>query len=601
MSYETFLLGQYNIECCGLFYDNGVYLIHCPTVTANTQSLEGENLHHWFDMRKIIGTNIKIVNALPENAIKVDTDVDKAKSPGTGYLVTNSDIVYEINLLIPGIFPDYEIQLGNPITIVFKEEVTQEGIHELEAIFQMNVFPIKCSFINDPAAITKTEAPAGGFFSYIIPSRYAKHKMGKQLADKWEEDEDEWIINRGQILSGKMEGIDRENYFNAKKFRCVIDCRAGTPFNIRSYLSLYEEVCIVLPLKNIESVLKGLDISREELIELVSLNKLQILAPSSIELYDLPLMESLVYTNSRNVHLARRLTSLILQENSRRNPLYLPFLPLEERKILLQSCDQASQVLSDTERKKIQKLLSSLGNSWVRMPNAINQLPSGFLSAYGIPDMLDTIFFEDAPAHQNLSIDTKLAAPSVELTAALGATFVPVLNELTPIYRMIADLYSGIPNENWIIQKPDYANFAVEDLLVISDKIPVIEFAQTFTGAEINRFRETILAISQNAKDLEDLETNISAFNHFVKSYEKDKNKLNLMNLSGFVLKQSGKTEGIPFASWLIKILQKYVLKQARKSTKLGAILDQMEANVVGNFPNAVLVSTMKTKLKDRI
>lgn len=601
MSYEIFLLSQYHIECSGLFYANGRYLIHCPTVTPDTKSLEGENLHHWFNNRKIMMTNISIVNTLPEHALKIDTELNKAKSPGTGYLITNSDYTYEINLLIPSIFPDYEIRWGNPVIIAFREEVPPEGFAELQDIFKKNMFPVKCEFINDPVVADTTSRPANGFFSPIIPSRFAKHKMGKQLSEKWEQDEDEWLISRNQIISNPSINESREKSFDPGKFRCVIDCNTGTPSNIRNYLSLYEEVCIVPPMKNIEDVLKGFDISREELIELVSLNKVQILAPSSIERYNIPLMESFIEANASNVHLTRKLSSLIIRENSKRNPLFLPSVPLEERRILLQACDEATQPLIERDRRKIQKLLSELGNWWVRMPNAINQMPSGFLGSYGISDMLSTILFENSPGYENIALAVKLASPSVELTAAVGATFVPIASELIPIYQMIADLYSGVPSENWIVQNPDYANFAVEDLLVISDKVPVIEFAQTFTGAEINRFRETILTISQNAKGLEDLEENIVAFNHFVKSYEKDKKKLNMMNLTGFILKQAGKVQGIPFASWMVNLLQKNVLKQASKSERLSSIIDQMEANIVGTFPSAVLVSNMKTKLKDKI
>lgn len=602
LSYETFLLGQYQIECRGLFYSNGMYLIHCPNVTTNTLTLEGENLHRWFNMHKIMGTNIKIVNLVPENCVQIDTNIAKERSSSSGFLITNSDYVYELNLLIPAVFPDYEVRWGNPVTIAFKEEVTPEGIRELENIFRKSSFPITCRFINDPDAILKTEPAETGIFSYILPSRYAKHKMGKQLAEKWEQDEDEWLNTRNEILSDLSKTKSRDNYFDSNKFRCVIDCNVGMPSNIRNYLSLYEEVGIVVPaMGNVETALKGLDISKEELIDLVSINRVQILAPSSIEKYNIPLMESLVDANSANVHLTRRLTSLILHENSIRNPLYLPSISLEERKLLLQSCDEAAQSLNDTERLKIRKLLSRLGSWWVRLPNAINQMPSEFLSSFGIPDMLNTFLFENSPTYNNLVVAMNMASPPVELTAALGATFVPVENNLIPIYQMIADIYSGIPDENWVIQKPDYANFAVEDLLVVSDKVPVVEFAQTFTGAEINRFRETILGISQNVAGVEDLRENIEAFNHFVKSYEKDKNKLNFMNLTGFILNQAGKAQGVPLASWLVKTLQNRVLKQARKSETLSAILDKMEANIVGNFPTAVLVSTMKTKLKNKI
>lgn len=600
LSYETLLLSQYHIECRGLFYFNGVYLIHCPYVKPDTLTPQGENLHEWFRGRKIMGTNIEIVNELPKQAIRIDGAVERHISPGSGYLITRGDFDYEINLLIPGIFPDYEIRHGDPLVIAFKEPVTPEGLLELKNIFLENKFAIKCEFVNDPAAHPSTKQPTAGFFSGIIPARYAKNRMGKPLADKWEQDEDEWLNSRNEILADASKAKGKEHYFNQKKFRCIIDCNVGVPSNIRNYLSLYEEVCIVPPMKDTEGVLKKLDVSRDELAELVAMNRLQILAPASIELYDLPLIETLVEANSANVHLTRRLTSLVLKDSIERNPLFFPAISVEERKLLLHSCDGIAQSLNDRTHRKIQKTLSQLGSWWLRMPNALNQMPSGFFCGLGVPDMLDTFVFDKPPA-TDISLATRLTAPSIGLTAAVGATFVPFEHGLIPVYQMLADLYSGVPDENWIIQQPDYANFAVEDLLVVADRVPVIEFARTFTGAEINRFRETVLMISQNAKSPEDLQENISAFNHFVKSYEKDKKKLNLMNLSGFILGQAGNAKGVPFSTWLIKILQKHVLAYARKNAQLAYILDQMEANIAGAYPNAVLVSGMKTKLKDKI
>ncbi len=36
---------------------------------------------------------------------------------------------------------------------------------------------------------------------------------------------------------------------------------------------------------------------------------------------------------------------------------------------------------------------------------------------------------------------------------------------------------------------------------MVADKVPVVEFAKTFTGSEVNRFRETVLSINQTVKD----------------------------------------------------------------------------------------------------
>lgn len=600
-SYETFLLSQYHIPTNGLYYTNGKYLIYCPTITEDTKSLDGKNIHRWLNDCKIIGTDISLANSLPEHAVKIDNHVNDAKSPGTGYLITNHDLKYEINLLIPGIFPDYEVRIANPVMIAFSEEVTPEGVAELKDIFKKNQFPFSYEFIYDPNAKNNIDVQKGQFASYIIPARQAKKQMGKLLAEMCEEDEDNWMNDRAKILADVSSANSRDKYFDKKKFRCIVDCNIGVPSNIRNYLSLYDEICIVPPAKNVDRALQGLAITKEELIRLAEMKKIHILAPSSPEIYDQSLMEGFAEANRSNVHLARRLSSLILRENGARNPLFLPSISLEERKILLQSCDEAAQALDPTSRQKLQKMLSEMGSWWVRMPNAVNQLSSGLLSGFGIPHMLNILFSDEENRGSVASLVAQLATPSIELTAAVGATFIPTDEYLTPMYRALADLYSGVPGENWMMTNPQYANLVVDELLVVGDKVPVLEFAQTFTGPEIKRFREIVLGISQRVNDLGELEENVTAFNHFVKRYEKDRKKLNIMNLSGFVLGQAAKSHGIPFASWLIKILQKNVVTQAKKNNPIASIVDQMEARAVNNFPDAVLVSSLKTKLKDKI
>jgi hypothetical protein len=197
-----------------------------------------------------------------------------------------------------------------------------------------------------------------------------------------------------------------------------------------------------------------------------------------------------------------------------------------------------------------------------------------------------------------------MSAPPVSWAAATGSFLVPAGDDkftTAPFSQMLADLYSGVPDKNWVMQRPAYANFAIEELLVIADKIPVVEFATTFSAGQVNRFREVILAISNNNSTPEDLEESVLAFNHFVKEYEKNKNHLGMWNIGGFVLGQIGKATGISFGSWVAKTLTKALEKGSPNNKIIGSIVDKVEGQVQGAFPSAILVSKMKERLKKNI
>jgi len=192
------------------------------------------------------------------------------------------------------------------------------------------------------------------------------------------------------------------------------------------------------------------------------------------------------------------------------------------------------------------------------------------------------------------------ASTSVDLAASTDSILIPVKSkdyDGAPYSSMLADLYSGVPHSEWVVQKPDYANFASEEILSISKQVPIIELATTFNSAEIKRFQEIILSISQHEANIDELGDAISAFNYFVKQYEKDAKNLNFWNIQGFVLGAIGKRTGIPFASWILK----NALKYSSRNLVIGKIFNRLEAEIVGAYPNAILVSRMRDKIKNKL
>jgi|GEM_PF-1650772 len=608
MSYETFLLSQYHINCQGLFYNQGHYLIHCPELLQDTKALDGEDIYDWFSDHKQMSASISITSTLPPTALKIDSKIANNIPIDSGYLITNADVEYEIDLLIPKIFPDYKYINGRPIKIVFHEEISEEGIRELHQIFISARFPLQVSFENDNTVTQNAPKKLPNFFQNVQTYRQLKSKLSAPLANVWEEDEDNWLQVRNKVITQNPSKKDqyRPASFSGKQLRCLVDCTHGTPDNIRNYLTIYEQVCLVAPTrKTQEEALLNLGISTNELKELFKLNKVQLLFPKSIERYDQNLLEELLEIDRARLHFSRSITTMTIMEMRSRNPFLFPSIPVEDKQVLLHAVDHS--IANSLQDKKvlpfIRNLLSDTGNSWVRFPNWLNQLDSEMLSNYGTANLIRAMleFQTEKDFHAAFSV----SVPAVEWAAATGSILIPsTINgyDTASICGLVADVYSGTPNAEWVLQDKDFANFTAENILAIGQYLPVLDLATSFNSIEISRFRKLILDIAHHQPTTEDLLETIEAYNHFVKQYESNKDNWSSWNIKGFVIGLIGKAaSGIPMASWLMGHALKHVIKYTSKDPRLGRAIETIEASLQGGVPEAVLLSKMRDKVKKKL
>ncbi len=607
MSYETFLLGQYQINCQGLYFASGRYFIYCPEVTPDTEALNGENIHHWFQMNRLMSASIIIVNQIPEDAVKIDDQLSSSVPIDSGYLVTNSDLEYEIDLLIPKIFPDYKLVNSSPMALVFKEEVTDEGIAELRNIFKEAKFPVSLDFRSDLSMKDQSEKPRLNFFQTILTYRQAKSTLSTELLAAWEEDEDKWLQVRNQVITlNPGEKKFKPSSLASDQLRCLIDCSSGVPDNIRNYLTMYEQVCIVAPTKEKqESALQSLGVSEKELTELIRLNKVQLLFPRSIEQYDSRFLQLVFETNNNNIHLARTITTMTIMEMRSRNPFLFPAIPSEEKQVLLHAVDASiAKTTSDVELKKIiRNTISETGNAWVRYPNWLNQLDSSMLSHFGTSNLIRLML--EFHTKKDFKGVFDLCTPPVEWAAATGSILIPTTvgeYDTEPISSLIANVYSGTPSSDWVLQGRSHVNFAAENILTISQYLPVLELATAFNGTEISRFRNLIFDLANNQPVKENLMETIEAYNHFVKQFEKNKDNWATWNIKGFILGLIGKgITGVPLPSWLLGHVLKHTMKFGGKDPRVAKALDTIEASLQGGLPEAVLISKMRDKVKKKL
>ncbi len=479
--------------------------------------------------------------------------------------------------------------------------ITDGGRDELHHIFASNNFPYPVTFTDEPNP-TPNE-PIGSLFETTITFNKAKKLVSSTLCAALEKDEDDWIANRNNILNVNNNKDLRPDSLRSKTSRGLVNASLACPENMRNYLSLFEEVILVPPPKGrTDEFLKGLDITQEELLGLVEMGKVHLLLPNSIEKYELTLVEGALERRKANIQFTRRINAFTLQEIRKRNPLFFPAVPTLKKQTLLRTVDESLSFLSTADRNMARSVIAEMGHGWLSVPNAMNETNVNFISQFGIVNILDAVL--KYHTKKDFKIELMAAAPMVELAAATGAVLMPTIEpgfDLSPFCQIIANFYSGVPNNSLLIPKPDYTNFAVEEILTISQHVPILEFAKTFNSAEINRFRNLVLDISNSSASSEDIDATIAAFNYFVKQYENNKSRLSAWNIGGFVLNQMGKASGIPYSSWVLKLLTNTVLKHGAKFEKISSILDSIRGHAHGAYPSAILVSKMRDKIKKKI
>lgn len=607
LAYETFLLSQYQIETQGLYYKAGTYLIHCPMVNKDTLAQNGGTLYKWFSNNKIMGTQIEISNKIPNDFVKIDEKVQKTKPLDSGFLVTHSDFEYEIQLLIPKRFPEFNVGFNsNGVLITFEKPVPSRGLEELKEIFVGANFQGKFSF--QSGEVIKKEKIKNDPFSIGMISTYnnIKSNLGESLRYAWEEEEDNWVRQRNRILTSidfKVNDFKSEN-LKERKFRCLIDCTFGQPDNIRNYLTMYAEVCLILPKnEDQEKILGHLGVTRKEMVELIALGKIHVLISKSIELYDTGFIQELLEANRKNLHLTRNVAVMTLMEMRKRNPFLFPAIPTEEKQLLLSAVQKSTSEFSGNDKlaEVIRRTISETGQGWSRFPNAINQHDSTLLTELGTISLLSPLF--EHVFKKDLKIDLMICAPAVEIAAAVGAILIPVDIEgydTSPISSVVANLYSGTPDEDLVMLDRESANFTANEILSISKYLPVVELAKTFNSVEIDRFRKLVLDIATHQPSFDDISETVEAYNHFVKLYEKDRDKYAKWNIKGFVIGLAGKQSGIPMASWLMGHAFKYIGKSA-SNTGVSDLLRFLNASVQGGLPDAILISSMKEKVRKQL
>lgn len=597
-SYEKLRILQPHVKTKGLYEQNGRYFILCEDKDVKGFVKTNQTVSEIFDREiRTFGCPIKMVEEVPVDAVLINERTDDEIISLAGNPLNIVELNKQLALLIPNSFPkfwiDYNNETGNTDIFLEKmpspeeEETFKDKIKSLTAV----ISPIKLHLDADVEKRfpSETHDPLS-----ITVSNHASNSFSKILLDKWEEDEQLWSDSK-HIL---FKEIDSEEQKTSTNSTCLINGQFAEAHNIRNYLTLFDEIQIVIPLEySYEEFLKSLDVTEMDLLKLLELNKVKLIFPHSIQRYKKSLLENAVSINPANVILSRELAHKTVLDLKRRNPLvFLPTSTDEKQEILSDLYFLATEVSDPLEQKWIHQLTDDLANTWSHMHEllAIRGAMGTFNVGLGpiINSALKSFTGED------YFLEIMQASNSIEWAAANHAVLCPV-GPLARNEERLAYLYSGV-REGWNLEIETSPNIATDAILTIAQYVPVIELAQTFTSTEIQRFRQLIVDVTHN-KSSEEINAAIQDFNDNVKRFEKNKNRIDTWDVKGVTLDTGLEVanSAIPFAGFFTKQLGRILQHKGANNKKIGEIVDRVQSKVYRTSPNVILVSKMRDKVKD--
>jgi len=610
-SYDQLRLKQPNVITEGLYEIGQQYFIVCPDLSEELLANDKNSLNHWFKRNKACTCQIKLIKEKPKNAIKVPDRSLEELIILASYPRTERDIYTDLTLELPKTFPYFNIKMeDNVLNIFIKRELSYEEEEIFKNAFDYLQIPIEYIIkVDENIQLEPFRMKGSQGDIDLISSKRLPNNISKNLKMLWEKDEDFWVDNRLKVLGSEAKTYDNfiPSSWGGKYSCCLVNASVFPPHDIRNYLSIYQKVILVAPLDLKSSeIYISLGVNESELVELVRLGRVQLLFPQSIDRYPIQLLNEVAEISPENIMFSRRLACITICDIRARLPFLYPIFGVNERQELLRFLKLISDELEDTKLKSIlDSLIDELSQIWSSFEFLVHYRGAMGTMFVGFGTFLASIF--KTISNMDLILEFSSASSSVEWGGALGANIFPIVDSNgyseEPHTEIIASIYSGVP-EGWVPNYVSNINTTVEGILSISKDIPVIEFAKSFGGGDIDRLRGLVYGIVKHQYNPDLLKEAIDKFNKEVISYEKSSKRLNEWDIIGLVLELSSlslrnKTGVyIPLAGWFLNMFVKLIEIYGTNYTFLLKIFDNMKASIMNVTPDAVLVCRMKRSLK---
>ncbi len=602
-TYERLRLLQPHVEVLGLYRTGDWHWIVVPNL-QKVVAEDGTPLGEWFAHKcRAVGTPVRLTGEVPQGAELVDERSLDEVVTLVGSFRTERDVLFDLDLELPPSFPAYETaRTDEPGVLslrVARDLLPNEKIVLSQAAHRIGgiIHTLQVE-VDSGLNLLPTERFREGDID-LFPSRRISGSLSHDLCDLMEADEEYWIDRRADILADPSYSLDLPSAWNKTESRCIVNASASPPLNIRNYLSLYQRVTIAAPLLgHEEEVLKGLDITLDELAQLMVLGRVQLLFPQSVDRYPLRLLEVVTESAPENVLFSRKLAAMTVLDSRKRLPLLYPPLAMADRYVLLRALNEVAGEVDNLKFADfIHALVVEVANVWLGAETVVHRQGAMGASMVGPSSLIGAI------ANRLTGVDQRLeymyAATTVDWAGALGATAFPVVSKdysEEGYTEMLASLYTGLPKQ----AIPNYQNnlrAVISSVLSVANDVPVTEFAKDFAGGDVDRFRGLVNGLTRQAYKEEELEEVLDRFNRTVISYESRAKWLQRWDIKGLIFLFLPSDLRVSLGLWVVERLFAQVAQAHRHSNMpLGATLDALEALVTNSTPDAILVHRIRER-----
>lgn len=602
--YDSFLLSVPDVPVEGLFQRDGMYFIVSPAL--DTTLADGRTVAAWYEAKlSPVGMGILLVKDRPQGAVELACRSAAQVADAFGVVRTRSTVQRDLALMLPTGFPLVSITVENRTLVVGVSRALEVAEHTaLVSTIAQSGDPLPVD-----VRVMQTESPAmtPAPGVELIPTRL-QSDLPARVRSFLEADEDYWRGQYNRVIAGS---VRPEDILGVRRCSDGEACLVGTTFpqgpeNIRTYLSLYRKIILVMPLRErLAETLTALGVNKRDLLELVDRQKVFFVAPQSVERYDAGFLDELIEARPEAIVASRRLAAAVHADQIAHNPLFVfPGSALDRRAVLrgLRRVAEGEQVLSAV----VASLAEGLAQSWPSYEYALHV--RGAMTPLAGPLANVSRALAQRLTGKDYFIELGAAALNIEWASALGAHFSPFeaegYSEVGHCELLIA-LHSGARRNSATLARPSQFEVA-KDLLVINNDVDIIDFVTALGEGDMARFRDLVRSLARPGRSEEECSELVDLWNRQVRRYDRKTDRLKSMGLAGLVLGPGTRLLGmpdivslsaavLPFLPAALTLIQEELVGA---SPHLGAVVDKMNATLAGVQPHAVLLARLKKLVK---
>ena len=604
--YDDFLVELAGVPVEGLFVLNDHYFIVSPSLGSTMA--DGRRVADWFQHERMpLGMPIQLVAERPAGAVELGVRTADQVRIGYGVVRTRNDIVRELAVRLPAQFPLTSVAVeGRVLVVTVSRPTNDEEQRQLVSTVAETGDPLPLEVRVDAVARPTVGTAANTVKLELVPSRLWPD-LPAPTRSFLEEDEAFWRDNvrrtlRGELTVEAVLGPDRRPTGSST---CLV-ATTFEPGNIRSYLSLYNDMVLVLPLaERVEMVLTALGVTRRELLELVDRKKVRFVAPQSIERYDATFLGELVEVSPSAVTGSRRLAAAVHADQVARNPLLVFPGTALDRRTVLRALRRMGDVQPETSTVML-ALADGLAAAWPFYEHSLHA--RGAMASISGPLAHVSRELAKRLTGNDYLIELGATAQNVEWASAFGAHFAPFESEqYTELghSELLLAIHGGVPRGAAPLARASQFDVA-EGLLVIDSKVDVIDFVTTLGEGDMGRFHDLVRGIARPGRPPEEVSELVSMWNRQVRQYERRPDRVKSMRLGGLLLGTAAKVAGAPDLLSLsaavlpaLPALLTYVQEDLMgERASLGTVMDDLNARLAGVQRDAVLLARLRKLVK---